>query len=157
MIKTAIVIIVGPFYVLKARTMSCTSREAVDKPRQLMQALAARIDRSSSSQSILWTCQFPIFFLDLRGLLRHRSSFHGRRRIDYTEHPFLRDEADFAHGMITPTLRPDEFLERFLQEDNSQIASGPEMRTNDFEEEDKIQPWRLLVGDIWEMFGDDYL
>ena len=155
MLKTAIVIIVGPFYVLKARTMSCTSREAVDKPRQLMQALAARIDRSSSSQSILWTCQFPIFFLDLRGLLRHRSSFHGRRRIDYTEHPLLRDEADFAHGMITPTLRPDEFLERFLQEDNSQIASGPEMRTNDFEEEDKIQPWRLLVGDIWEMFGDD--
>ena len=98
---------------------------------------------------------FPIYFLDLRGLLRHWSSFHGRRRIDYTEHPFLRDEADFAHGMITPTLRPDKFLERFLQEDNFQTASGPEIRTNDFEEEDTIQPGRLLVRDIWEMFGDD--
>ena len=101
-----------------------TSREAVDKPRQLMQALAARIDRSSSSQSFLWTSQFPIFFLDLRGLLRHRSSFHGRRRIDYTEHPFLRDEADFAHGVTSPTLRPDEFLERFSQKPRTGCAHG---------------------------------
>ena len=97
----------------------------------------------------------PHYFLDLRGLLRHRSSVHGRRRIDYTEHPFLRDEADFAHGMTSPTLRPDKFLERFLQEDNSQAASGPEMRMIRFEEEDTIQPGRLLVRDIWKMFGDD--
>ena len=50
--------------------------------------------------------------------------------------------------MTSPTLRPDEFLERFLQDDNSQTASGSEMRTIDFEEEDTIQPGRLLVRDI---------
>merc|ERR1711990_494932 len=56
--------------------VSIIQREAVEKPKQFMQALAARIDR---------------------GLLRRRSPIHGKRMIDYIEQPFLLNKEDSEH------------------------------------------------------------
>ena len=90
----------------------------------------------------------------LRGLLRRRSPVHGKRRIDYIEHPFLLNKSSHL-------LDPKLFLERSLQNEDevelgrSQTEAKIEPRTTGEAAGRFLQPEQLLVTDLWKTFGDE--
>lgn len=128
----------------------------MDKPKQFMQALASRIDRLISSFYSYLTISH------LRGLLRRRGPVHGKRRIDYVEHPFLLNKGDAQHKSRSSHLHPKIFLDRSLQNEEKESEPISQMHTEVRleprtigEEEHLIQPELFFVTDVWKTFGDE--
>jgi len=122
--------------VLPDHLLALIQREAVDKPKQFMQALASRIDR---------------------GLLRRRGPVHGKRRIDYIEHPFLLKKGDAEHKSKSSHLHRKQFLERSLQneEKESEPIGQTEARLEPRTIGEEEQPELFFVTDVWKTFEDE--
>ena len=114
------------------------------------------------------------FIVFIRGLLRRQSpTLLGRRRIDYTEQPLLRnhndadDDADYTeqhflhnlpdaeHKSKSLHLQPKTFLHRRLLKDEETINQS-EARLEPPINEGKhfIKPERLLLDDAWKTLWD---